>query len=134
MKKIIAILMLVAVIMAGGMTADAKKKTSGRSKSSSSVVFPHYEDGYANISGHTYSAKYNGETATIKFGRDGIARLSGSGLGTKGSYKLWWSYQGMGIVSIFGDDGSQSIDFYIEDDGKSLIMDMDGEPVTFKLK
>ena len=134
MKKIATILMIVTAILVGGITADAKKKTTGRSKTSSSVVFPQYADGYADITGHTYACTYQGETTTVKFGRDGIARLSGTDRGRKHSFNLWWSYQGMGVVSVFGDDGSQSIDFEIEDNGKSLTTEMGGIPLTFKLK
>ena len=135
MKKLITISLLVITLLVGGITADAKKKkSSGRSKSSSSVVFPQYADGYADISGHSYACTYQGETTTIKFGRDGIARFTGTDRGKKHSFNLWWSYQGMGVVSVFGDDGSQSIDFDIEDNGKALNAYMDGIPLTFKLK
>lgn len=134
MKRIVTLLTAIVLILGGmSLSADAKKKTSSSSRgtSTASVKFPMYEDGYPDISGHTYSTTTDGSKVTITFGRDGFATMKEIYKGKSGSIKCYWSYQGDGVISTFTNDASMSVEFYILDDGKSLLMDEDD--IVFKL-
>lgn len=130
MKRIVTLLTAIVLIFGGmSLSMDAKKKSSSRGTSTANVKFPMYEDGYADVSGHTYSTTTDGSKVTITFGRDGFATMKETYKGKSGSVKFYWSYQGNGVIAL--DDGSMTIDFYIQDDGKSVLMDEDD--VIFKL-
>lgn len=129
MKKATTILMLVVTLLLGGMTAEAKTSSKKKTTSSSSLTLKKMEDGYADVSGHTYKATMKGDYMKIHFGKDGYATFSGNGFK---SFKMFWSYQGNGVVSTFLD-GSESLDFDIEDDGKNLRGYNGDEYLNFKL-
>lgn len=118
MKKLISILAAVMVLMCASVApVEAKTTKASKSKSSSTArITRMYPDGYADVTGHTYKATLGKDHMNIRFGADGYAYFSGNGFKP---FTMWWSYQGNGLVAAF-IDGADSMDFYIQDDGKVL--------------
>lgn len=114
--------MLIVALVAGGITADAKKSKS-KSSSGASVKFGTFYDGYPDIGGHTYTGSMQGVKFTVKFhpytGTNSVVDIKAS----KGGY--WeeeinnWYYKGNGMI-MFYLNGGEPCYYEIRNDGREL--------------
>ena len=135
MKRLISIL-TVMTLMVGAFSFSVEAKTTKSTKkstSSASVSMRQTADGYADLTGHTYKCTYDGETVTVRFANTGYAYWTSVKNKNKNSFTTYWAYQGQGMVATFLDDGSQSVDFQILENGKKLKMYMGGEVFVMNL-
>lgn len=132
MKRLITVVSLCMALFIGMASADAKttKKRSGSTTKSTSAasISRTYADGFADVTGHTYSGNCMGLKMTVRFRSDGYASVTMAANGKSTSFTAYWSYQGMGIVSIF-EDGGDANDFYIGDKGKCIYVISSGGEV-----
>lgn len=123
MRRIIAVLMLVAIIFSVCATADAKITKKRSSSTSSSVKFEQLYDGYADVGGHTYTGTLQGYKLTLSFGpyssSNGIVDIKVSHKGQWEEEINNWYYEGNGIIMLYMNGG---MPFYYEirADGKEL--------------
>lgn len=121
MKKILTL--IVACFLMVGFTTSIEAKTTKKKSSSSSSSAPtrYFSDGYPNVTGHTYSGiiQDTGGKMTISFGSNGYVTVKGTLGKESGSTKLYWNYDGDGLVVLF-DDYSNAIYFEIDEDGKAI--------------
>lgn len=124
MKKFAFILVLIASIIGGGMTLEAKTtKKKAATSSSAAASFSKTSDGYADVGGHTYSGTIEGRKITLKF-----SPLNGSPNGQvdiRASYRGAsereinnWYYEGRGIIMLY--IGATECYFQIRNNGKEL--------------
>lgn len=135
MKKLISILTIMT-LMVGAFSFSMEAKTTNSNKkstSSATVSMRQTADGYADLTGHTYECTYDGETITIRFANTGYAYWTSVKNKNENSLTSYWAYQGQGIVATFMDDGSQSVDFQILENGKKLKMCVEGEALIMNL-
>lgn len=127
MKRLITILTLVAVILVGGVSLEAKKTTKKKASTTSSIKFSTFSDGYPSVAGHTYSGTMMGVKFTVKFGpyngSEGVVTLRA----TRGSE--WeeevnnWYYKGNGIIMFYMNGGSPCY-YQIEKGGREIYNDV----------
>lgn len=107
MKKIITICMMLVMVVAGTVSAEAKTTKKSGSKSSKTIRVDKDEDGLPIILGHTYR---------------------GSSQGVRYDFKFGWGY-----VDIIGSKGGymESFGYPYETDGKTVYVFQHGvsEPI-----
>lgn len=124
MKKKLTILMMAIALIAGSFCMDAKttRKSSSKKATPAATVTGKFQDGYPNVTGHTYTKTEEGVKMVVSFKNGNEATLTLSQGKVSESYDVYWEYLGDGFVFLNSPDGTQEIVMFISDSGKSLYL------------